>query len=125
MSVTARASEVRAVVPSPVRRLFVFRKHVVRGGGTVANDLGSVLLRFTREDVVVDLRLVLLVERAGDHVESRRDTTRGHGGERQGDIAGRLRILPLRRVDIAVEDLLRRVERVAPADDRDLARLDA
>src|SRR5215204_3273886 len=48
---------------------------------------------FPRQDVVVSLRRVLLVEGAGDHVEAGRNAARCHAGERQADIGGRLRVL--------------------------------
>src|SRR5439155_22029095 len=80
---------------------------------------------FAGQDLVVDAGGVLLIERAGYHVEARRNAGRRHRGKRQRDIAGRLWVLPLRCVDITVQHFLRGVERVAPAHDRDLARLDA
>ncbi len=77
-----------------------------------------------REFLVV-LRRVLLVERADRDVEARGDAARFHQRHGERHVAGRLRGLPLGRVHIAVQDLLGRVERVAPADHRDLAGLDA
>src|SRR5580704_3102691 len=74
--------------------------------GPKATNAEEVMRLFSRQDMVVDRRLILLVKRAGDDVEARRDAACGHCGERQSDIAGGLRVLPLRGVDIAVEHFL-------------------
>src|SRR5262245_19826635 len=96
-----------------------------RGGGSSATPSGSVRLLFIGQDLVVDARRLLLVERARDDVEPGRDTVRRHRRQRQCEVARCLRVLPLRGVNPAVQHLLRRIQGVAPTDDGYLARLDA
>jgi hypothetical protein len=57
-------------------------------------------------------------------VETGRYPVRRHIGERQREIACRLRVLPLAGVDVTGHHFVGRVARVAPADDRDFAWLD-
>src|SRR5215203_4327810 len=58
-----------------------------------AADFRMAVLLLARQDVVVDLRSILFIERAGDDVEACRHAAGFHGCHRQRDVAGCLRIL--------------------------------
>src|SRR5271166_4843053 len=73
-------------------------------------------LLFFGHDLKVSRSLVLFVKRPDADVESRGNTARCHRRDRERYITGRLRILPHRRVDIAIQNFLSRVGRIAPTD---------
>src|SRR5437660_310278 len=104
------------------RRAAPPRSDPARVGRSEAARRGKLL---ARHDLVVDPGGALVVERADGDVEPRRNAAGRHGSHRQREIAGRLRVLPFRRIDVAARHFGRRVARVAPADHRNFARLDA